>query len=249
MIPNRTHKAFDPATLNFQQRTLKPVARAARITAPAETQKPCVWVVAVGSLQEDHQHLLAHYQTQATHAGYEFGLIEAGNDADAVGRLLRARFTKGKVLLINTDAPHALVTQVQAKISTGDDTRELNNGGAVDANHPMAWHALAPVEARPLANRSPTPWTVAQLEAALSELNQLSPSSATPPSASIRDDIDLSLEQHEDVATAIQQMKQAGLLDAPSDALALKLSLFANDLEMKRAAKAVLLHGQQPAWF
>lgn len=218
--------------------TLQAVTRATRFTPPADAHKPVLWVIALGTPAPEQQALLAHLETQAETLGYSAGFIEAGTDTQALLGVMKQNFKNDRVLVLNTDAPAEMVDEVNGYLA--DRSQTLKPAGAADGfavatKEAQAWRALDDLP--PVASAGPEPWTVAQLESALSGLNVSGVVGSTPPAGSgVPDDFDLFWQRHQDVARGIERMKAAGLLSHVSDELASKLVAFEITMACKIAA-------------
>jgi hypothetical protein len=208
--------------------TLQAVTRATRFTPPADAHKPVLWVIALGTPAPEQQALLAHFEAQAGALGYSAGFIEAGTDTQALLGVMKENFKNDRVLVLNTDAPAEMVDEVNDYLADRSQTLKpagAAHGIAVATKEAQAWRALDDLP--PVASAGPEPWTVAQLESALSALNVSGVVGSTPPAGSgVPDDFDLIWRHHQDVARGIERMKAAGLLSHVSDELASKLVAF-----------------------
>lgn len=218
-----------------------PASTGARVSSPQNLQQPCVWILSMGKPTDRLPELKAHYESQAKELGYSVGCIETLDDGEALLHAIQSN-VKGDstVLLLNTDASAQTVATVQDWLKPRlQDLKQIGprDGSPVDPRQLEAWQAMARLHERPVANAGAEPWTLEELSNALKMLEQ-GPSrvGSTPPRGSgVRDDIDVLLQRHEDVASAIQVMAQAGRLqDLPMD-LALRIGAFQTRLESKRA--------------
>ena len=215
-------------------------APGARVMAPPDRQKPCLWILCMGGKQPKHLGALKErFESQATDRGYHVGYIETADDGRAMVHAIEQNVMLDTVLLLNTDASAQTVAAVRDWLRPRwESVKQIGaaDGAPTNPSDGHAWHAL---DHLPAAAVSAEPMSVEELHAALAQLNRTSLAvvQSTPPRGSwVKDDLDLQLEAYETMDEKINAMRKAGLLDNPPPDLAQQISTFEGVRDGKRLA-------------